>query len=373
MQNIHRMLVALIAVMLSAASAYAAVTHAPPSSVVSGQRALIKVQLDNPQGVKVARVYFKGGLDKKYNFVVLNHQGGGVFTAELPAPGANLKEIDYRIVTQSADGAVYKSPLHTINVAAGGASAAGAAVAAAAAGGFISVYSELPQDLSSSSSSFDDNLKVTYNASRVSTSAGDLALAEGGSGVVGGSAKTGAAVAGGGMSTGTQIALGATAIGVGGVAASNANSGDSKSGAEKGQAAGEGAQSGGSTSIINELTGVPCAAADYIIKFDLNCAGGSGAVCPPFVAGYMGPQANMYYGYVNVRGGVEALVCYQDVDSTPTNVMPSNLSTSISGFFGHSVLCSNQVGQVPDYVSTNFEIVSSSPCASDNVSILPPN
>lgn len=357
-------------VFLFVANISVAVEHSPPATISQGQRAVISIKVDNPQGLKVARVYFKGGLDQKYNFVVLNHQGGGVFTAELPAPGANLKEIDYRIVTQSADGSVYKSPLHTIDVAAGGASAAGAAAAAAVAGGFISVYSELPQDLSSNSSSFDDNLKVTYNASRVSTSAGDLALAEGGSGVVGGSAKTGAAVAGGGgMSTGTQIALGATAIGVGGVAASNASSGDSKSAAPKGPAAGEGEQSGGSTSIINDLTGVPCGSSNYFIKIEFNCSGGSG-VCPPFAVGYMGPQANMYYGFVDVRDGVEHAVCYQDVDATPVNVMPVDLASPISGHFGHSALCSNQVGQVPEYVSGNFEIVSSSLCAADNVPVV---
>lgn len=177
-------------------------------SVVQGQRASVQVALAGADQLKVVRVYFKRAADAQYNFVVLKPIGGGLFAAELPAVGENISAIDYRIVTQSADGAVFKSPKYSIPVV------AGAAGAAALNAGFVDVYSEAPEALTNKDG-FKDNVRYTYNASQVAQGAA-----------------AGAAVAGAGAAEGAFTALGWGAVGVGvagGAAAASSSSGSSRS------------------------------------------------------------------------------------------------------------------------------------------------
>lgn len=195
--------------------------------VVQGQRASVQVALAGADQLKIVRLYFKRAADAQYNFVVLKPLGGGLFTAELPAVGENISAIDYRIVTQSADGVVYKSPKYSIPVV------AGIAGATALNAGFVDVYSEAPEALTNKDG-FKDNVRYTYNASQVAQGAA-----------------AGAAVAGAGAAEGAFTALGWGAVGVGvagGAAVASSSGGSSKSSSRS-------TASGGSTTTETNTAG----------------------------------------------------------------------------------------------------------------------
>ncbi len=370
LQKWNRLPLALVAFLsLLCSMAVSALEHTPVTSIGVGQRAIIKVNLGNSDQVKLARVYFRGNLDSKYNFVVLNHQGGGIYTAELPAPGKSLTQIDYRIVTQASDGAVSKSPKYSIAVTATG---AGSGTAVAAGTGFIQVYSELPRDLSADNSGFDDNIRPVYNAARVSGSAGEMAFADGGSLGAGASA-----AAGGAAVTASQVGYGVAGVVGVGLAASSSSSKEKSSNDSSTVSGGSSSSSTdasadtpstGSGSLLSDLTGVPCAAPDYVIKWDMDCiVGGS---CPPFDPPMV---TNMsYHGYIKVANGREAYACYIEIGGS-TPVPATALFDDIVGFFGGQALCSNQVSSVQEYNNRNFKIVEEFPCASEQIPVIIPN
>ncbi len=197
--------------------AQAQLSHQPVTQVKPGERASITVKVDEGEKLKISRVYFRGSHDQSYNFVVLNHLGRGIYAAQLPAPGAGISTIDYRIVTQSADGSVFKSPKYVVAVS-------GEATAATPSG-FIAVYSELPQDLSSQNEGFDDNIRMGYNATRVSSGGNEWLLAEGGGSLP---ASVAGGVAGSGSELGWGVA-GVVALGAGASAITSPSSDDSRS------------------------------------------------------------------------------------------------------------------------------------------------
>ena len=158
-----------IATLVSAADL---VTVSPLETISQGKRALVSMSIaDGASDIKLARLYFKRGADQKYNFVVFNQQEGGMFTAELPAVGDNVQVVDYKVVTQSADNSIYKSPKFSAQVVkvTGNNSAL--------ADGFIQVYSEYPED-ETDKDGFEDKIRYVYNASDVSGAAA-LAVASG--------------------------------------------------------------------------------------------------------------------------------------------------------------------------------------------------
>lgn len=202
---------AVMVLMMSSSVALAElISQVVPQTVAQGQRLGLQVTLGNADKLKVVRLYFKRGVDAQYNFVVLNPQGNGVFSAELPATGVDIKAIDYRVVTQSIDGNVYKSPVFSVPVS--------GVAPAAASQGFVNVFSEVPEPLTDKLG-FKDNIRYTYNASQVTTAS------------VGGAGAAGAAAAAGSQGTMGVVgwgAVGAATVGGATVATNSARESETK-------------------------------------------------------------------------------------------------------------------------------------------------
>ena len=205
------LVIAAIALWFSSSVSFAEIiSQVVPQTVAQGQRLGVQVSLANADKLKVVRLYFKRGVDTQYNFVVLNPQSNGVFSAELPATGTEIQAIDYRIVTQSVEGNVFKSPVFTVPVS--------GVAPAAASQGFVSVFSEVPEPLTDKIG-FKDNIRYTYNASQVTTAS------------VGGAGAAGAAAAAGSQGTMGVVgwgAVGAATVGGAAVATSSTRENESK-------------------------------------------------------------------------------------------------------------------------------------------------
>ena len=208
------------------------VKHKALEEIKAGERMQIKSKINAKDGVKLARVYFKSAGAANYNFVVLNNDGApNIYSAELPAAGNATKSIEYKIVFQNAYGEIYKTKKYQVSV-----TQVMTLLPRNAESGFIYVYSELPED-ETSSEGFNDNMRYAYDVTKISTQAGtSLSAANSGTGFIGSSggsvgavsvstatastatASTAAITTGsttiGGVSMGTVLAVGGGVAGV---------------------------------------------------------------------------------------------------------------------------------------------------------------
>lgn len=179
--------------------------HRSPSSVISGERMLLKAKISGQDGVKLARVYFKTASAERYNFVVLNKGERGIYAANIPAPGSAVSAVEYKIVVQNALGEVYKSEKYSVPVR------AATTQQTVQNNGFIDVFSEYPED-TTDTSGFIDNVRYTYGVTKLVTSLGSsVSVASSGSGVVGGTSSTAGGATGTSVASSSSVAASSTA------------------------------------------------------------------------------------------------------------------------------------------------------------------
>jgi hypothetical protein len=102
------------------------IVHTPLKSVPSGQRIPMSVQVKDPQGIDLVRIYFKGVDGDDYSFVTLEPSPeairtgiitGGEFSGSLPAPAKDAGWVDYLFLVKNSDQVVVKSQNLTVSVA----------------------------------------------------------------------------------------------------------------------------------------------------------------------------------------------------------------------------------------------------------------
>jgi len=196
------------------------VKHKASSEISAGDRLTIKTKIDGKNGVKLARVYFKSSEASKYSFVVLNKGERGVYSADIPAASNSVTAIEYKIVVQNAFGEIYKTEKYAVLV-----SPTDVVATASTEAGFISVYSEYPEN-EADSSGFVDKVRYTYSATKIATQVGQaLSVSSSGGGYVGGSSASSAGASTTASTTATTSASStslttASAVGAGAVGTS---------------------------------------------------------------------------------------------------------------------------------------------------------
>jgi len=103
-----------------------AIIHTPLKSVPSGQRIPVSVQVKDPQGIDLVRIYFKGVDGNDYSFITLDPSPeairtgiitSGEFSGNLPAPARDAGWVDYLFLVKNSDQLVIKSQNFTVSVA----------------------------------------------------------------------------------------------------------------------------------------------------------------------------------------------------------------------------------------------------------------
>lgn len=103
-----------------------AIAHVPLKNVSSGKRIPLSVQVKDPQGIDLVRVYFKGVDGDDYSFISLDPSPeairtgiitSGEFSGNLPAPARDAGWVDYLFLVKNSDQVVVKSQNFTVSVA----------------------------------------------------------------------------------------------------------------------------------------------------------------------------------------------------------------------------------------------------------------
>jgi hypothetical protein len=103
-----------------------AIVHTPLKSVPSGKRIPMSVQVKDPQGIDLVRIYFKGVDGEDYSFISLDPSPeairtgiitSGEFSGNLPAPAKDAGWVDYLFLVKNSDQVVVTSQNFTVSVA----------------------------------------------------------------------------------------------------------------------------------------------------------------------------------------------------------------------------------------------------------------
>jgi hypothetical protein len=223
----------------SAVSAETSIVHNALSSIPSGQRVALDMQVTDPAGVDVVRVYFKALEARDFVFVAAQPGEENHYLATLPAPAAGVQAIDYLVLVKNNVNQVVKSQTFRAEVEDGERSVAADAPR-------LDVYTELAE-APTEVTGFSDNitLDVVESAAKFGTVAGLYSLTSvGGSG--GAAAAAGGVSAGGGATAAGTVVATSAGIGVVGTvaavaavagtaaAASSSGGGDSGSDSDSG-------------------------------------------------------------------------------------------------------------------------------------------
>ena len=198
--------------------------HEPVESVRAGVRFEIAADIEDDQGVDLARVYFRAKREAEYVFVPMRPKGAR-YAAALPAPSADAGAVEYLILVRNQGGALYKTAPFEVKV--------DKAEAPVAYTERIQVYTELAQAPAEIAGFKDDIVldvvkaaaklarsKTTGTASASGTTGGASSTA---GATAANTAATGGAVASAGL--GTAGTIGLAAVAVGGLAAASGSSG----------------------------------------------------------------------------------------------------------------------------------------------------
>lgn len=104
---------------LSVSSVYAGniqVQYRPVQCLVAGRPAEITGEVRSESKIAEARLYFKIPKAEDFYVVRLRPISSGRFTAILPAPQSDVREVRYQLFFADQDGQAVKSPLLTVNV-----------------------------------------------------------------------------------------------------------------------------------------------------------------------------------------------------------------------------------------------------------------
>ena len=218
---------------VAASEVNAQIGHEPLSLASSGIRIELAADIQDAEGVDLARVYFKAQREANYLFVPMRVAGEGGYSAVLPAPSAGVGAVEYQILVRNLGGVVYKTQTYSVDIEDGEA-------AVVENNEPIEVFTELAEapdvvhgftdnialDAVESAAKYGVVAGLTSQAGAGTTAgavggtSGGTVTAAGGAGAAGGTAAgAGAAAAGAGVGTTVATVAAATAAVAGGVVA----------------------------------------------------------------------------------------------------------------------------------------------------------
>lgn len=108
------MMVPLSEAWAEATTGVPAITHDPIPWFNPGARIVVSATVKHPDGVLIARCYFKEKKQADFVFIWLEDDGHGLFRGVLPSPSQFATAIDYSILVVTGGNAVYKTETVTV-------------------------------------------------------------------------------------------------------------------------------------------------------------------------------------------------------------------------------------------------------------------
>ncbi len=102
------------AILTATANAATSMEHSPPDYFVADQRIQLEAQVEDPEGIKLVRCYFKAAGEADLVFVPMLAIGSYKFSGVLPAPSAATNQIEYLFLTVNNSKQVVRSQTFTI-------------------------------------------------------------------------------------------------------------------------------------------------------------------------------------------------------------------------------------------------------------------
>jgi hypothetical protein len=109
-----RVLAILAVAAAGAASAATTISHSAIGYFVPAKRINIDARIDDPSGIKLARVYFKPAAQADYLLVPMRPEGASRFVGTIPAPSPGTAKLEYLVLAVNNEGQVSRTDAYTV-------------------------------------------------------------------------------------------------------------------------------------------------------------------------------------------------------------------------------------------------------------------
>ncbi len=150
---------------LLASAAHADINHQGVSEIKIGERAFVEASLTPVEAIKTARLYFKSNLSEQFIYVDLD-LNGELLSANLPAPGESMQNIEYFFAVKYSSGVLEQSSVYNLAISNEWLSSAQASYNKT-----LTVHSELDKS-KDDTEQYSDKLKNVYNAGKMLDASG---------------------------------------------------------------------------------------------------------------------------------------------------------------------------------------------------------
>ncbi len=145
---------------LFVSAAHADINHQGVSPIKIGERAFVEASLAPVEAIKSARLYFKSNLSEQFIYVDLD-LNGETLSANLPAPGESMQNIEYFFAVKYSSGVLEQSSVYNLAISNEWLASAQANYKEA-----LTVHSELDKS-KDNTEQYSDKLKNVYNAGKM--------------------------------------------------------------------------------------------------------------------------------------------------------------------------------------------------------------